>query len=204
MLRAIAQKPQMPILNPTELYGTITFLGVVPDRAASLRAESRKTLTLHFEGVVGESHSGITRPSCVRVTSQYPKGTEIRNVRQLSILSAEELALMAADMGMDRLPPEYLGATLVLSGIPDLTLLPPNSRLISENGTSITVDMENGPCQFPACEIEMDFPGKGQGFMPAARNRRGVMAWVERPGSLTIGDKMRLHVPPQRVYLPLA
>ena len=194
----------MPILSPTELYGTIAYLGTVPDRKVNLRSAPQDQVTLTFDGVTGESHSGITRSSCSRVTSQYPKGTEIRNVRQLSILSEEELAVIAAEMGMDRLAPEYLGATMVLRGIPDLTLLPPNSRLIAENGTSVTVDMENGPCQFPAREIEADFPGKGAGFLPAARNRRGVMGWVERPGTLRLGDVMRLHVPPQRAYPPLS
>jgi hypothetical protein len=48
---------------------------------------------------VGESHSGATRPSCVRVTMLHPKSTEIRNTRQLSILSAEENTKIAASIG---------------------------------------------------------------------------------------------------------
>ncbi|UPH71474.1 sulfurase [Abyssibius alkaniclasticus] len=194
----------MPILSPTEIYGHVTFLGIVPDRTASLRSVSQPELVLDFAGARGECHSGVLRKSCSRVSSQYPVGTEIRNVRQLSLLSAEELAAIAAEMGLEQLLPEYLGASIVLRGIPNLTLLPPNSRLIADNGAAITVDMENGPCQFPAREIEADFPGKGAGFMPAARNKRGVTAWVERPGTLALGTRLRLHVPPLRAYPALA
>lgn len=194
----------MPILTPTDIYGHVTFLGIVPNRTASLRSVAQPELVLDFAGAQGESHSGVLRKSCTRVSNQYPVGTEIRNVRQLSVLSAEELAAIAEDMGLERLLPEYLGASIVLRGIPDLTFLPPNSRLIAENGAAITVDMENGPCQFPAREIEADFPGKGAAFMPAARNKRGVTAWVERPGTLVVGARLRLHVPPLRAYPQLA
>lgn len=194
----------MPILSPTDIYGTITYLGIVPDRANSLRAAACDRLNLDYDGVAGDAHSGLTRPSCSRVTSQYAKGTQIRNTRQISILSAEDLAAIAAELGLPHLPPTYLGANIVLQGIPDLTQLPPASRLIAQNGTSMTIDLENGPCKFPAQEIETDHPGTGAGFIAAARGRRGVTAWVERPGTLELGQQLRLHVPPQRSYAPLA
>ncbi len=63
--------------------------------------------------------------------------------------------------------------------------------------------MENGPCQFSAREIERAHPGKGRGFIAAARHRRGVTAWVEREGAIALGETARLHVPPQRSYPPL-
>ena len=37
-------------------------------------------------GLVGEAHGGLTRPACTRVARQYPRGAEIRNVRQLTAL----------------------------------------------------------------------------------------------------------------------
>ena len=63
--------------------------------------------------------------------------------------------------------------------------------------------MENGPCQFSAREIERAHPGKGKGFIAAARHRRGVTAWVEREGAIALGETARLHVPPLRSYPPL-
>ena len=62
--------------------------------------------------------------------------------------------------------------------------------------------MENRPCQFPAREIETDHAGHGKAFMASATGRRGVTAWVERPGALRIGEALRLFVPDQRAWAP--
>lgn len=194
----------MAILRPTDLGGRVAWLGVVADRAASLRSQPVPEVALTFEGIDGESHSGLLRLSCARVTAQYPKGTPIRNSRQISIVSAEELAAIAAAMDLPALRPEWLGANLVVEGLPDLTLLPPSARLVFAGGAALVVDMENAPCQFPAREIEREHAGRGAAFRRAAENRRGVTAWVEREGMVALGDTLRLHVPPQRPYPPLA
>lgn len=192
------------MLTPTDLGGRVDWLGRVPDRAASLRSEPVERARLGFDGIAGDGHAGLTRPSCSRVTAQYVRGTPIRNARQLSVLSREEIATIAAAMDLDAIDPSWLGANLVLDGLPELTRLPPSSRLIFEGGAAIVVDMENGPCQFPAREIEREHPGKGAGFIAAARGRRGVTAWVEREGDISIGETARLHVPPLAPYRPLA
>lgn len=153
-----------------------------------------------FAGFEDDFHAGLTRASCVRVKQQHPIGTEIRNTRQLSILSAEEIAEIASQIDVAELDPLLLGASIVVEGIPDFTHLPPASRLQAENGTTIVVDVENGPCNLPAREIEKDAPGHGQGFKAAARGRRGVTGWIEREGDLRIGDLLRLHVPNQRAW----
>ena len=193
----------MPVLIPTNITGEVVWLGRVADREQTLRADPVPSLELDFGGIKGEFHSGLTRPSCSRVLSQYPRGTEIRNVRQITILSAEELTETAHAMDIPNLKPEWVGANIIVSGIPDFTMIPPSSRLITASGCSLVVDMENAPCQFPAKEIEAEHPGHGKAYKPAASGRRGVTAWVEREGTLNIGDKFVLHVPPQRVYSPL-
>ena len=187
----------MSILRPTDIYGEVAYLGVVVDSAVTLRSEPRDALTLTHEGPVGEAHAGQTRPSCVRVKLQYPKGTEITNARQVSVLSVEEMAEIAARMGIDRIEPEWTGATMVLRGIPDLTTMPPSSRLVFDSGASVVNDMENGPCKFVGQEIEREFPGKGLAFPKHAVRKRGVCGWVERPGEVRLGMKARLHVPPK-------
>jgi len=192
----------MPALIPTDYYATITWLGVVPDRAAGLKAVPRETLTLGFAGPEGEDHGGLTRPSCSRVLSQYPRDTVIRNTRQLSVMSAEELAAIATAMGLDTLDPSYTGATLVIEGISDFTHVPPSSRLQGASGATIVVDMENRPCMLPAREIEADMPGHGKAFKSAAKDLRGVTAWVEREGVFTLGERLRLHIPDQRAWAP--
>ncbi|MCZ0812664.1 MAG: MOSC domain-containing protein [Pseudomonadota bacterium] len=190
----------MPALLPTDFTARITWLGRVSNREASLTAEPLSEIMATYAGVEGEDHAGLTRPSCSRVLGQYPRGTDIRNVRQFSVLSAEELALIAAEMGIERLDPAWVGASIVLEGIDDFTHLPPSSRLQSESGTTLVVDMENRPCHLPAKPIDEHVPGKGRGFKAAAKGRRGVTAWVEREGVLRLGDIMRLHVPDQRPW----
>lgn len=190
----------MPALVPTEFIGTIAWLGIVPDRDASLAATPVAELMAGFGGVAGETHGGLTRPSCVRVAAQYKEGTEIRNTRQFSILSAEELATIASEMGLAEFDPAWVGASMVVSGIPDFSHVPPSSRLQGASGATLVVDMQNRPCTFPARVIETAAPGAGKLFKPSAVGRRGVTAWVEREGMFRVGDTIRLHVPDQRAW----
>ncbi len=180
-----------------EMTGAVRFLGVVPDRRSSLRSVSSERITLDYAGIVGDSHSGLTRPSCSRVTAIYPvRGTPIRNTRQISLLSVEELAETARILGLPVLPPEWVGANLILEGFAGLTALPPASRLAFEGGAVLTVDVENAPCNYPAREIEIEHPGMGKGYKAAAKGRRGLTAWVEREGEIRLGETVRLHKPP--------
>ena len=192
----------MPALVKTEYVGRIVWLGRVLDRSAALRSKRLEAVDARFSGLNGEDHGGLTRASCSRVVTQYPKGTEIRNVRQLSVLSAEELAAIAEEIGVEAFDPGWAGASMVVEGIPDFTHVPPSSRLQTQNGTTLTIDMENQPCHLPAPVIDEDAPGHGKGFKAAAKDRRGVTAWVEREGPLAIGDSVTLHVPAQRAWAP--
>ncbi|WP_050603173.1 MOSC domain-containing protein [Ruegeria sp. 6PALISEP08] len=193
----------MPFLRETEYVGEVVWLGYVL-AGQSLRAESVQALDLDFDGASGERHAGFNRASCVRVKNLYPTGTEIRNVRQLSVLSAEELDQIAQEIGLDVLAPSYLGASIVLKGIPDFSHIPPSSRLQVSGGLTITVDMENAPCVLPGREIEADQPGHGVAFKPSAVGRRGITGWVERPGRVQVGDQLNLFVPDQPDWAPLS
>ena len=189
------------MFTPTEIYGTTHALLINDTPDDSLESRRIPEVEVTWEGFAGESHGGLTRPSCSRVLRQYPKrGTEIRNARQITILSAEDLAQIARRLGIPEVKPEWLGANMVLEGIPEFTTLPPSSRLIFENGTGVVVDIENGPCKYPAEIIEAHHPGHGLDFPKVARGLRGVVAWIERPGEIAIGNRCRLHVPPQRLY----
>lgn len=190
----------MPALLPTNFTAKIVWLGRVTEGRDDIRSEEMQNVVATYAGIEGEVHAGLTRPSCVRVTSQFPEGTEIRNVRQLSIISVEEMAEIAAEVGLDSLKPEWLGASMVIKGIDDFTHVPPSSRLQNDAGTELVIDMHNRPCVWPGKEMEKDHPGFGKLFKPAAKGRRGVTAWVEREGALAVGDILRLHVPDQRAW----
>lgn len=190
----------MPVLISTRFTGTITWLGVVPDRKAGLPSHPRESLSVTLDGPEGEAHGGATRLSCGRVAAQYPCGTLIRNVRQLSVLGAEDMAAIASAIGLAMLDPALVGATMVIAGIPDFTLIPPSSRLQGANGATLVVDIENRPCTLPAKPIEAAHPGFGTRFRFAAAGRRGITAWVEREGTFLLGEAITLHIPDQPVW----
>ena len=190
----------MAILKKLEFTGTVAALLANPDREAGLEKSRRDRVTLTFDGIKGDCHSGRTHPSDVRTITQYQRGIEVANTRQVSILSEEELSEIATTMGLDELLPEWFGANLVTRGIPQLSFLPPSTRLMFSSGATLIVDMENAPCRFVAEVIEKHRPGKGAEFVAAAQHKRGVVAWAEKPGDIATGDEIVLHVPPQRIY----
>ncbi len=194
----------MPALLKTDHVGKIVWLGRVVDRDAALPSAALSEIWAGFDGPAGEAHGGLTRPSCSRVSDQYKRGTVIRNVRQFSILSQEDLDAIAVQMGLMDLDPALVGATMVVAGIPDFSHLPPSSRLQATGGATLVVDMENRPCTLPARPIEVIHPGFGKRFKPAAAGRRGVTAWVEAEGMLRVGAKIRLHIPDQPAWAHLA
>ncbi len=155
-----------------------------------------------FEGFGGDRHSGITRPSDGHV-SYYPRGTLIRNFRQVSIVSVEELAEIATAVGMKEIKPEWVGANLCLSGIPRLTTLPPVTRLFFPSGAVITVEGENLPCAAMAQSIQRhcpDWKGEPDAIIRAALRRRGLVGWVERPGVIHAGDEVQIGFRSEELY----
>ncbi len=166
--------------------------------ATARQAEVRVSM----EGFEGDRHAGMTMLSGSR-TPYYPRGTVIRNSRQVSIVSTEELRLVAEAMGLPVLMAEWLGANLALRGVPNLTHLPPATRLFFPEDTVLVVEGENFPCVFPGQVIQAQHPdraGLATSFPKAAMHRRGLVAWVERPGVIREGDGVRVDVPRQVLY----
>lgn len=193
----------MPALVATDIFIQITWFGVVTARhTTEVETESRSTVNLDWDGVVGGTYNGRTRASDSRVLQQHRRDTKIANVRQLSIVSQENIDHISHAMGIPQFNPEWLGANLVVAGCRDFSYIPPSSRLQADNGTTLIVDMQNYPCHQIGMTIERDMPGHGKSFKQHAKGRRGVTAWVERPGQLALGNKMRLHRPEQREWQP--
>ena len=180
-------------------------LGVFVGRdLGSVTKERQSRVRVTLEGFEGDRHAGMTRLSDTR-TPHYPRGTEIRNSRQVSIVSAEEWSSISADMGLPELLPEWLGANLVLGGIPDLTHLPPSTRLSFPRDTVLVVEGENLPCTLPGEVIQGQYPhipGLFAAFPKATIHRCGVVAWVERGGVICEGDMVAVRVPRQVPYQP--
>jgi hypothetical protein len=176
------------------------FLGLA---AKTLETTSQAKVKVTFEGFEGDKHAGLTRKSDSR-TPYYPRGTEIRNDRQISIVSKEELAQIAARMQLSEVLPEWLGANLLLQGIPNLTQLPPGTRLFFSAGVTLVVQAENLPCKLPGKVIQSQTQREGLAelFPQIALHLRGLVACVERPGIISAGESLQADIPQQVIYRP--
>jgi len=190
----------MAYVKEISIIGRVEACLLNPDRATGLEKLPTDSLTLTFDGITGDCHSGPTMLSDARTLKQYPRGVTLRNRRQVSLVSVEEMAEIAEKLDIPALPPEWIGANLLVSGIPDLTLLPPSTRMMFSSGATLIIDLENEPCRYPADVIERHHPGHGLAFPKMAQHKRGLVAWVEREGKITSGDTIRLFLPPQRLW----
>lgn len=168
----------------------------------SFVTEPLSVLSLTYEGIPGDRHCGLYRKSGPR-EPWYPRGTPMRNERQLSILSVEENAEVAAAMGIPELRSEWIGGNLLLSGVPQLSRLPPRTLLWFPSGAAVRIDGDNGPCKKSGASIAGNFPGRPDieaSFVKAAKHKRGVLGWVEREGDVHPGDMVRLRIWEQALY----
>lgn len=161
-------------------------------------------LVLSWDGIAGDMHAGITRKSGAR-EPWYPRGTEMRNERQLTLLSRAELAEVAAQMGVEAVAPEWIGGNITIDGIEMLSMLPAATLLFFEGGATLKVDFQNGPCRFSGASIARHLGREKDAalalsFVPAARRRRGLLAWVEKPGTIRNGESVRVQLPEQWIY----
>lgn len=149
---------------------------------------------VNLEGFAGDRHAGFTRLADSR-TPFYPRGTVIGNSRQVSIVSVEELTALAAALGVPRIEAAWLGANLLIEGVPRLSTLPPMLRFFFPDEATLQITAENHPCVFPGKAIQRRYPEIAdleRAFPRHARGRRGLVAWVERPGTIRRGDTVRI------------
>jgi MOSC domain-containing protein len=175
------------------LQATVRGVYRVPE--GKVASDPVPSLTLTFAGVEGDRHAGLTRPSGSR-EPWYPRGLTMRNERQLSILSEEEMVEVASGLGIAALPPEWIGGNLLLAGLSHLTQLPPRSILMFPSGAAIRIDGDNGPCRISGRSVaeQTGQPSHEFAFVKAAEGRRGLVGWVEREGTISPGDAVKIRV----------
>lgn len=147
-----------------------------------------------FAGLEGDRHAGLTAKAGVR-QKHLPKGTEIRNARQLSLVSEEELVVIAKNLGVERVDYRWLGANMLIRGAPKLTQVAPGSRLVCNSGAVLVIDGENEPCRKAGGAIVKALgcdAALAVRFVKAAHRLRGLVGWVERPGTMRVGDTLTL------------
>jgi hypothetical protein len=93
-----AEKP-IEIVPARKLAAKVAALYVAPSDHFETRPVD--ALRLGFDGISGDFHAGATRRSGGR-EPWYPRGTEMRNERQLSIVAMDELAIVAERLAKGR------------------------------------------------------------------------------------------------------
>ncbi len=155
-------------------------------------------LGVDLEGIPGDRHYGFTRTAGAR-EKWYEAGSIMRSGRQISIVSVEELAKIAAAMDVPQIKPEWIGANILIQGIPDFSNIPWGARLFCGAKAALVNEGDNAPCRFAGREVAAHYPGR-EGmdllFVKAAKNLRGIVASVEQPGSIAPGP-VRLKIPAQ-------
>ncbi len=160
----------------------------------SIRSQSVESVDVDFEGFPGDKHSGITKKSDSR-TKFYQRGTLIRNSRQISLVSKEELDIVKERLGIDRLLPDWMGANLLIEGIPSFTEIKPNTRFFFSGGAVLLITSDNLPCATMTDEIRKYYPDRPDlsgKVVNASMNLRGLVAVVELPGKILKGDEVRV------------
>ena len=192
----------LEVIPGRKIHGNVGGLYVA--KGNHFATEAVDSVTLTHEGIEGDHHAGHTRRSGGR-EPWYPRGTEIRNSRQLTILAPDELAATAEAMGIDRIQPEWIGGNMLIEGLADLSMLPAGTLLFFEAGATLKIDFQNAPCKVSGAAIADFYPDRDQAplaleFVKAAKRRRGLTAWVERPGRIAVGEPVRARIPEQWIY----
>lgn len=190
------------IVPSRKLAARVAALYLAPFDRFETRAVDK--LQLGFDGIDGDFHAGTTRRSGGR-EPWYPRGTEMRNERQLSIVAADELAIVAERMGIAEIKPEWIGANLLIEGLPRLSMLPSGTLLFFKGGATVKVDAQNGPCRIAGRSVAenagmADHEAGALLFPKAAKRLRGLVAWVEKPGTIAAGEEISVRVPEQWIY----
>ncbi len=172
--------------------------------ADDFQTEAVEALSLGFDGIAGDVHAGPTRRSGGR-EPWYPRGTEMRNERQLSLVAPDELEIVAGHMGIAEVKPEWIGANLLIDGAPCLSMLPAGSLMFFKGGVTLKVDAQNRPCRIAGRAIAQnagmaDREAGALLFPKVAKRLRGLVAWVEKPGTIRRGEDVSIRVPEQWIY----
>ena len=163
---ALKQDQTLAGLRATHaLTGRLEWIGLRPTCRQPV-IEVAEAELLKGKGIAGDHHSGGSR----------------HGKRQVTLIQAEHLAVIAKLCGVDAVNPAELRRNLVISGINIATL---RDQLFSL-GEAILHG--TGYCH-PCSRMEENL---GRGGYNAVRNHGGITAMVMNSGQIAVGDKLEL------------
>lgn len=203
---------EMKIIQPFELTGTVEAVLCAYTPYTHISTEVEKIKVFIREGVKGDNHSG-KRLADVRekdfIIFGLPKGAEIANHREFSAISVEEMTELAQQMDIPTIPSGYLGENLIISGIPNFTMLPIGTKLFFKKSNQLRTAVlitsgENTPCTIPGKAIKEYYKDVPQNldklFAKLALGKRGVVGSIFSSGNIGKGDTIIAKVPRQYIY----
>ena len=171
-----------------QTMGTVASLHV--GNAKKTATTPVPSLTLTFAGIVSDVHSGATRVAGAREPA-FRRGTRLANLRQVSLVSTEELDIIAWRMGIERLDPGWLAANIAIEGAGPISQLPRGTIMRFPSGASLYVSELNSPCRAAANLIRRHgrVPEEQMSrFVQHSMGRRGLVAFVYTEGDVNAGD----------------
>ena len=180
-----------------------TLAGVFAARGGDFVSREVEELSLTFDGIEDDYHAGTTRLSGGR-EPWYKRGTEMRNERQISMLSVEEMNKVAQALNIEKTDVGAIGGNFLIEGVPNFSKLPPRTQMFFPSGAVVRIDGYNAPCKISGKSLQDQNPGRDDielGFVKAARRTRGLVGWVEKPGVVKAGDEITFRIWPQELYV---
>lgn len=164
-----------------------------------LSKDRQEQIEITFDGITGDHHAG---PSRVAYSGEREaKGTVLRNDRQWSGISIEELNEISERLDLaEPLTASTVGANLCVTGIPDFSLLPRGTRIKFPSGAALTIEEYNPPCIDMGNEIALKHttnagePVIARNWLKPAAGRRGVVGVIDVPGVIQVGDDITVEV----------
>lgn len=181
--------------NPKNFTGHVSHV-LIADQPQSFITRPVPQIELAFGGIPGDRHFGLTKPAGSR-EPWYPRGTTIANRRQISLISQNELQLIAEALGIPECLPAWVGANIVLHNVENCTTLPAGTRIIWPSGAGIAIEGKNRPCRHPGAVIAkaVNRPELASQFVQASYGRRGLIGIVENPGLAQAGQEVTIALP---------
>ncbi|MEE8294197.1 MAG: MOSC domain-containing protein [Sphingomonadales bacterium] len=154
-------------------------------------------LEAELDGFVGDRHRSYSRKAWAG--DKQPEGTTLRNERQWSAVSVEELLEIQRFMDLkDPLTAADIGANICLPGVPLLSRLAKGTVLKFPSGAQLEVSEYNTPCLEMGQKLskihttKSGEPIRDSTFSKAAKYRRGLVGVIEVAGSINPGDEVTI------------
>ena len=183
--------PSAYVSPMTQLTGKVVSVHTGGNK--DLSKDEKTSIQVELDGIVGCAHRGYVR-KCWAVDKQA-EGSPRRNERQWSAVSVEELAEIAADMGIEGpVTAASVGANLCIEGVAELSRLPKGSLLKFPSGTELIVEEYNPPCKYMGEEQGKQHGVSATAFPKASTLKRGIVGVVEAAGEINAGDEVAVTV----------